>query len=454
MTDNPAVHLLTSALKNLQTRDLADIKEPVLRLETIIDNLDLLSWLEVNHRQPRFYFSGRDAHDDVTAGLGVADEVFQTSSSDYPAAFAHMRAHLRADEPHLKYYGGFAFAPGHVDDDWQSFGACRLVIPRFELRFNESENKSYLACNLKPATDSIADIIEQLQGLVFEPAVNFSAPGQPVSRTDFPDHLQWVKNLTQAIDEIKSGLYLKTVLARKAELVFADKPNPLALLSFLTHLPSKRYDFMFQFEADSAFLGSSPERLFKRDGRALLSEAVAGTRTRGQLEQDDILLAQELMDSDKEQREHDFVIKTIEEELIPLCLSMEVEQKKGLLKLKEGQHLITHLSAVLKEGVSDDQLLGIMHPTPAVGGCPLKNALAAIEGSEPFKRGWYAGVIGSIGFDCSDLAVGLRCARTYGYCLSLYSGVGVVQGSVPEEEWIEVEGKIVNFMDIIGGKLF
>ena len=128
---------------------------------------------------------------------------------------------------------------------------------------------------------------------------------------------------------------------------------------------------------------------------------------------------------------------------------MEVEQKRGLLKLKEGQHLITHLSAILKDNVTDDQLIAAMHPTPAVGGVPLKEALEAIERFENFKRGWYAGVIGAVGSDASDFAVGLRSGRTHNSSLSLYSGVGIVEGSNPEGEWREVEYKIVNFFDIV-----
>jgi menaquinone-specific isochorismate synthase len=116
--------------------------------------------------------------------------------------------------------------------------------------------------------------------------------------------------------------------------------------------------------------------------------------------------------------------------------------------LKETQHLISQFQGILKEGITDDVLLETLHPTPAVGGCPLNEALRAIDESETFKRGWYAGVIGTVGQNDCDFAVGLRSGRIDQKGLSLYSGVGIVEGSIPEDEWYEVDSKITTFMEM------
>ncbi|MCP5053512.1 MAG: isochorismate synthase, partial [bacterium] len=407
----------------------------VLRIEIGVENLDLLKWLAAQQNKTKFYFSGRDNDDMEVAGIGITDDIRYQETIDYPAVFKHIHEHLAPGTPNLKYYGGFSFSPGHIDSDWDAFGACRLVIPRFELVTNPAHSRTTFACNLLPRIDSLSQVLSELDRLNFNDSPQLLPPGRPLARSDSPGHGQWVRNLNRAIADIKANRYKKTVLARKVELEFETPPNPVALLSFLKHLPSRRYDFLFQFEEGTAFVGSSPERLYKRTGRRLESEAVAGTRSRGQKEQDDLQLAKELMDSDKEQREHDFVIRTIEGSLKPLCISMEVEKKKGLLKLKEGQHLITHLSGILKSDITDGQLIAALHPTPAVGGVPLDEALKAIDQFEQFKRGWYAGVIGAVGPDTGDFAVGLRSGRTHNSSLSLYSGVGIVEGSNPEGEW-------------------
>jgi menaquinone-specific isochorismate synthase len=444
--------IIARQLQEKLKQPLSTAMQKVLRIEVAAAGLEPLPWLAAQADKTKLYFSGRDLQDREVAGVGIADEVHFRDTLDYQGVFSHIRDHLSSRTPNLRYYGGFAFAPGHVDSDWDTFGSCRWVIPRFELSADHSHRHTLLVCNVLPGRDSLHEILAELEQLNFNRFPELLSPGYPLARSDSPDHEQWKRNLERSIAEIKADLYKKTVLARKVELEFENPPNPVALLNFLTQLPSMRYDFLFQFEEGLAFVGSSPERLYKRTGRDLESEAVAGTRSRGQQEQDDLQLAKELMDSDKEQREHDFVSRTIEDSLRLFCTSMEVERKKGLLKLKEGQHLITHLSGTLKEDVTDDQLIAALHPTPAVGGCPLKEALEAIDKSESFKRGWYAGVIGAVGYDCGDFAVGLRSGRTHNSSISLYSGVGIVEGSDPEGEWREVEYKIVNFLDIVNGR--
>lgn len=431
----------------------------LLRLEIPVKSVDPLKWLAAQESKTIFYFSGRDNEDIEVAGAGTADVVDDTMVRDCADIFRHIRQRLswlQRDDGNTgtdpRYFGGFAFAPGHIDEDWTSFGSCRFFIPRFELR--PKHGYSLLACNVvmdknNPADRVLNEVAGQLEQLKFEGPPSFHAPGTPVSRTDIPNHDGWVKNLEREIARIRQNHYKKTVLARKAVFTFDETVEPVAVLAFLKNLPSRRYDFLFQLDGETAFVGSSPERLYKRTGRRILSEAVAGTRSRGKQDRDDEQLAKELMDSDKEKREHDFVVDALEEELQPLCTSLEVEHTRGLLKLKEGQHLISHIKGVLDDDTTDEQLIDILHPTPAVGGTPLAEALAAIERSESFKRGWYAGALGTVGRDASDFSVALRCGLFYRNRISLFSGVGVVDGSVPEEEWKEVESKIVNFLDIL-----
>jgi menaquinone-specific isochorismate synthase len=457
-TAHEAKAVLADGLKDVLSKEVRFTGTRVVRLEVPVEGQDLLKWVAAQHQhdKTRFYFSGRDPGDMEAAGIGIADIISSKETFNYVETFAHMRSRLSIENPNLRYYGGIAFAPGHIDTDWESFGACRFFIPRFELL--STNGRTYLACNVllnKEKPGDFEKIRRELGELRFNEGANttFSRPGQLLSRNDYPGYQEWKENLTRVIGDIRDHRYDKTVLARKVVLDFAAELDPVAILFFLKqHLLSRRYDFLFQFDGEKAFVGSSPERLYKRKGRLIESEAVAGTRSRGKGEQDDSQLALELMNSDKEQREHNFVIDFIEKGLTPLCTSLEVEHQKGLMKLKEGQHLITHIKGTLKENAADDMLMDVLHPTPAVGGCPLDRALQAIHRCEPFKRGWYAGVIGTVGCDSSDFAVGLRSGLIDKNKLCLYSGVGIVDGSIPDAEWQEVECKITNFLDIINGK--
>ena len=108
------------------------------------------------------------------------------------------------------------------------------------------------------------------------------------------------------------------------------------------------------------------------------------------------------------------------------------------------------MRGTLKDGVTDAGLLEALHPTPAVGGYPRDRALGEIRDLEPFDRGWYAGPVGWIGAEASEFAVGIRSGLVRGRTLDLYSGAGIVAGSVPDEEWAEIEQKIGDFTGMFG----
>jgi menaquinone-specific isochorismate synthase len=427
-----------------------DFPDRLQRIEIEIVEQDILKWLASQNDKTRLYFSGRDAEDIEAAGVGTADSIFCAETPDYKETFEYIRNHLNPMFPGLRYYGGFSFAPGHIDDDWKNFGACRFFIPRFELL--RKQNRTFFACSAVPDDNNPEkqkELLSQLDALDFSCSREFSKPGELLSRTDSPSFDEWKKNLTEVIAQIKDGQYTKAVLARKVDLHFDRPLDAVSILASLKRLPANRYNFLFQFDGKRAFVGSSPERLYKRSGRSILSEAVAGTRSRGNEEKEDLFRANELINSDKDQREHDFVIRTVEKELLPFCTSMETDKEKSLMKLREGIHLVSYLRGTLKPTVTDEMIVIALHPTPAVGGCPTGKALEVIRESEPFKRGWYAGIIGTVGQDSADFAVGLRSGLVNGERLSLFSGVGIVDGSNPDDEWEEMDQKTLNFMDIV-----
>jgi len=210
------------------------------------------------------------------------------------------------------------------------------------------------------------------------------------------------------------------------------------------------YHFAVRPANGPAFVGASPERLFRREGRCVVSEAVAGTRPRGDTEEEDARLRRELLQSPKERREHAFVEKAIREDLTQVCTSVQSPNGTGELALARGCHLHSQLTGTLRSGTTTTDLLEKLHPTPAVGGVPTDDAVAAIRAQEPFDRGWYAGPVGWIGREAAEFAVGLRAGLVEETQIALFSGAGIVDGSVPDREWEEIEQKIGDFAAIMG----
>jgi menaquinone-specific isochorismate synthase len=268
-------------------------------------------------------------------------------------------------------------------------------------------------------------------------------------RTDLPDRNRWLRKVDQALHLIRDEVLEKIVLARCAAFRF---DTPLCALSLMERLSAGAlscYRFCFQLDPNTAFLGATPERLFRRIGRQLESEVIAGTRRRGKSQAEDERLASELRNSVKEQLEHDIVRKSIRQRLHGCVEFLEVDAHASVLKLPRKQHLYSHVKGQLRAGIGDAQLLERLHPTPAVGGYPTDIALTEIERLEPFDRGWYAAPIGWIGSNDAEFAVAIRSGLLQGDRLSLYSGAGIVAGSTAEAEWDEIEHKIADFLEII-----
>ena len=175
--------------------------------------------------------------------------------------------------------------------------------------------------------------------------------------------------------------------------------------------------------------------------------ALAGTRKRGSNPNEDHQLSQELLLSIKDRKEVDLVAQFIISALSPLVDSMQIDPLT-ILKNPYLQHLCYPIHALLKGDVLDEQLIHTLHPTPALGGSPRKEALEFIKQHEPFSRGWYGTPIGWLSPEKSDVAVAIRSAWVDGNKLYLYAGTGIVEGSNPHAEWEELEHKIAPYLDL------
>jgi isochorismate synthase len=194
---------------------------------------------------------------------------------------------------------------------------------------------------------------------------------------------------------------------------------------------------------DSCFIGSTPERLVRLDGRAVRANCVAGSAPRGATEDEDRALGKALLYDKKEQHEHALVVSALREALAPYCADLNVPEEPNLLKMPNVQHLHTPVDGVLRDDLHVLDLVACLHPSPAVGGVPQELTSARIESYEPFDRGWYAGPVGW--FDSSgdgEFVVAIRSALLREQDVHLYAGCGIVEGSDPEREYAESQLKL------------
>jgi menaquinone-specific isochorismate synthase len=393
----------------------------------------------------------------VVAAVGRADVL---SGRRHPVDYAGLQRQLRARFQHadagLRYFGGLRFdapasqPPPRIDAPWQPFGTYRFVLPRFELL--DYDARQVLACNvvLPRDADRSGEVLASIRSLVLPSAAAPEPLPAPVCRADRPDREGWAAMIRWALAAIAAGRLDKVVFARKVALGLDDRVNPLRVLSHLRATTPGCFHFAFGPPSGPTFVGASPERLVRREGRSVLSEAVAGTRGRGDTPAADAALREELLTSEKERREHAFVQRAIQQALEAHCTTLEGADAPSDLALARGRHLHAPIRGTLRPGVDTADLLRALHPTPAVGGVPAEAALSAIREQEPFDRGWYAGPVGWIAPDAADFAVAIRSGLLAPTALSLFSGAGIVEGSAPDREWAEIEQKIGDFAAVLG----
>ena len=432
---SPAV--AAKLLERLDALETSQVEFPTT-INVAAPELDVWQWLHANRDHARIVWSDRNSSA-IVAGVGTAASVELSASGNASECIARCRSLLGGNSD-LKFYGGFSF---DGSDGWREFGAGKFAIPRLTL------SDGLLTLAVMDAED-VAKARLELQKIRCDAEPFTGSLPLPTGKTYSPTVDGWQSRIDEALSLIRSEVLEKIVLSRKTTLSFDSPLNPIALTQRLKDSTHDCFVFCFDFGSSSSFLGATPERLFLRKEKQLQSEVVAGTRARGETPAEDERLAIELLTSDKDQREHDIVRKSIRQKLHKFVDHLEVDTQASILRLASKQHLRSSVQGTLKEGVEDGMLLQRLHPTPAVGGYPTENALPEIARIEPFNRGWFAAPIGWIGSDSVEFAVGIRSGLIEGNTLSLYSGAGIVRGSDPDQEWQEVENKIQDFISVLG----
>ena len=419
----PAAETLEDALHSLRTLAADLSAEGPLQLEVPLRTpAEPLGWLQQQPPGQRVYWSGRGG--EPLAGLGFAATLPLPGGID------------EAQQSGWRWIGGMAFDPeAPLPPEWAPFGAGLLVVPTLAVE------PSRVTLHLLPGQPPVLP--------PSEPAPASPPTARLQLREEEPSEAGWGDMLRTAIAELQAGPLEKVVLSRRTRLTLAAAPDPVHLLARLAARQQDTFDFLLEVAPGRAFLGCTPERLFLRRGRALQTEALAGTRPRHADAAQDAADGAALLASEKDRAEHHHVVAALEATLAPLSTALEHPPAPALRRLRTVQHLHTPFSAVLRSGVGDAALLAALHPTPAVCGTPQALARGRIRALEPFGRGWYAGPVGWVDAGGAEFAVAIRSALLWDRTLWVCAGAGIVAASDADAEWRELEAKSRQFFALL-----
>ena len=335
--------------------------------------------------------------------------------------------------------------PAPTDELFEAFPRLRFMLP--EVVLVENEQGTFLQVN-------------SLGPVYAGRVARFSRAAEAAprrSRRTVPFHVEpdsparWAEQVGEALAAIERGPVEKVVLSRRLRLVAGEPFSSKDLLVNLIDGDARGTVLLYRY-ADVFFCGCTPELLVRKRGTAVESMCLAGTCPAGAGEAERVRLADALLADGKNRAEHDYVVRFIREVFRRTCYGVDVPECPTILPLTHVQHLMTPARAQLLEGVDLWELMGDLHPTPAVAGTPVGEAKMLLRRIEPYNRGFFAGACGYVdGAGDGEFSVALRTGVFDGEGGWAYAGCGIVAGSVAADEYDEIGLKLRTVLSAFDG---
>ena len=387
------------------------------RLQKKIQNIDPLYWLKSVPFYPKFYWEDREKQECI-AGVGSLRE-FEEANYFSPDVL------LFSMQPFDTQKKGFP---------WEGFPLKKqYILPRFEVHKNENLCMAVQNANAPENTPFpfYADT-PKLTTVYLDTEL----------KSVFPNHEEWSFAVQKALKAIKKNELEKVVLARMKEYLLHKVFSVYDYINSLRNVRKNTFVFFYAPNEEEAFFSFSPERLYLRKDRMLLSEALAGTNYKKK---------KNLLKDPKENQEFSLVKSSIENVFSKLCSSPIHSSKTTLLETQNLQHLYSRIEGILPSLYEDEKLLQELHPTPAMAGLPKDKALSLLLELEPFTRGYYAAPLGWIRANSAEFITGIRSGLLRKNSLYLFSGTGLVKDSTAPSEWEELEQKLSFYQETFQG---
>ncbi|WP_175637984.1 anthranilate synthase component I family protein [Metabacillus schmidteae] len=220
---------------------------------------------------------------------------------------------------------------------------------------------------------------------------------------------------------------------------FLLENHPLKIYETLRKVNPSPYMAYLHFP-DLQIVSGSPELLVKKKENLVSTRPIAGTRSRGENEQEDMRLANELIQNEKERAEHVMLVDLERNDLGRVCEygSVHVNEFMVIEKYSHVMHIVSNVQGTLKKDANYADIIKATFPGGTITGAPKVRTMEIIEELEPTRRGIYTGSIGWIGFDEDmelNIVIRTMVAKDgYGY---VQSGAGIVIDSNPDYEYKE-----------------
>jgi anthranilate synthase component I len=317
--------------------------------------------------------------------------------------------------------------------------------------------KLYLIVYVDPArTEAYSNGKRRLRELKDQLKYSVSAPVVRQTET-FPAEREFAKAdyleaVGRAKELIAAGDFMQVQVGQRIKKRYTE--SPLSLYRALRSLNPSPYMYYYNFSGaagaggDFHVVGASPEILVRHEqtdeGEKITIRPLAGTRPRAATPEADKAVEKELLADAKERAEHVMLIDLARNDIgrIAKTGSVKVTEAFVVERYSHVMHIVSNVEGVLKEGMTNMDVLRATFPAGTLTGAPKVHAMELIDQLEPVKRGIYGGACGYLSYAGDmDVAIAIRTGIIKDQTLYVQAAAGVVADSVPELEWKETEAK-------------
>lgn len=319
-----------------------------------------------------------------------------------------------------------------------------LMLSNDLLVFDNLLNQAFIITHINPSTQSFEQAASHLEAIskqINQPLKPQKYSSDKITEQDFVSSFG-EENYKTAVEKIqqyiKAGDVMQVVPSQRLSAKFCAPA--IELYRQLRSLNPSPYMYYLNL-GDTFIVGSSPEILTKVDGnRRATVRPLAGTRSRGKTEAEDLALEKDLLADEKEIAEHLMLIDLGRNDLgrIAKIGSVKLTDKMSVERYSHVMHIVSNVECELQNNMSAIDVLRATFPAGTLSGAPKVRAMEIINEVETLKRNIYSGAIGYLSWHgCMDMAIAIRTAVIKNKMLYVQAGAGIVSDSLPQSEWDE-----------------
>lgn len=246
--------------------------------------------------------------------------------------------------------------------------------------------------------------------------------------------IEAVKKIQQYI--AKGDVFQVNLSVRQSKPIQVEAMDIYEQLRVLNPSPYMAY----MHTPDFQLVSGSPELLVKKSGTEVSTRPIAGTRSRGKDEAEDLKLANELIENEKERAEHVMLVDLERNDLGRVCTygTVEVNEFMVIEKYSHVMHIVSNVKGELADNKTSYDIINATFPGGTITGAPKVRTMEIIEELEPVQRGVYTGSIGWIDFSGDlELNIVIRTMLIKDGKAHVQAGAGIVIDSNPKHEYKE-----------------